>query len=119
MSTPDEIIKFEDLADKSIEEILDLVFFDSHYTTLKGPKCECLTTNLSTFQGALPNELCEQAIDDIDLTKVKDFETEVSSTCACQQAHFFRLKLSSGILTLEESKRKVPNTGKPKLPNFR
>ena len=116
--TPDKDLTTKDLADMSVEDVLDELLFDSHYISVNGPLCRCMTSKLTHFMGMIPDKLCGVCLEDIDISIVPDFETKVSSLCPCQRAHYFNLRLEGEELKYETTEGKVMDPRRLRLPNF-
>jgi hypothetical protein len=114
----DEALTVQDIADMSVEEVLDELLFDSYFTTTNGPVCRCYTSRLTHFLGMLPDKLCGQNLDEVDLETVPEFETKVSSLCPCQRGHWFDLKLKNGELTYDTTTGQVMDKRRIRLPNL-
>lgn len=114
-----KVLTTDDIKKMTEEEIMDLLLYKSFFDTSKGPTCKCKVMKLTRFMGDLPNELCEKTLEEVDLSSTKPFESKVSSTCPCQESHFFRIFLKKGKLKFEETEGKVVDTRKVNLPNYR
>lgn len=108
-----------DLAEMTTEEILDELLFESHFTIDSGPVCDCYTSRLTHFHGMIPDKLCGQNIDEVDLTTVPEFDSTCSTLCSCQQSHFFRLKIKDSEITFERCDGKNMDDRKLRLPNYK
>jgi len=113
-----EPLTVEKIADMSVEDILGELLFQSFFTTERGPVCKCLTTTLTHFLGMIPDKMCGQCLDNVDLDTVPEFQTQVSSLCPCQLSHFFRLRLEKKELSYETIEGKNMDSRKLRLPNF-
>jgi hypothetical protein len=118
MEEQDNHLTVEDIANMSTEEVLDNLLFKSKFTTRKGPMCSCNCTRMTHFLGMIPDKICDQNIDDVELANVPEFETKVSSLCGCQESHFFKVTLKEGEINFEPTEGKLNDERKLRLPNF-
>lgn len=107
-----------DIADMTVDQVLDELLFSSHFTSTNGPVCKCYTARLTHFLGMLPNKLCTQNIDDVDLSTVPEFESTVSSLCSCQRPHWFNIKLKDGEFSYDATDGQVMDKRRIRLPNL-
>lgn len=118
MEDKDDTLTVNDIAEMSVEEVLNELLFDSYFTTINGPVCRCYTSKLTHFLGMLPDKLCGENLDNVDLSTVPNFESKVSSLCPCQRGHWFDIKLKNGEFNYDSTTGKVMDKRRIRLPNL-
>lgn len=119
MSEAEKTITTEEIANMSEQEILDILLFKSFFTT-ENLVCQCRAGSVTHLLGMLPAEFCEKSLEELDLLKIKDFQSKVSGLCQCQRPHFYDIKLSESklnIIPTEDGEISDPRS--LRLPNFR
>jgi hypothetical protein len=109
----------ENIAEMDTDELLNEgLVFKSNFIAEDGPKCSCQYTQLTRFIGYIPNKLCEKRLSEVDPKDISSMDSVVSSICACQQSHFFRITVVDSKVNFEPTTGKIGDTRKLKLPNF-
>jgi hypothetical protein len=106
------------LTQEQKEGYLDSLLFQSYFETKEGVVCSCSIGQLTHFHGMLPNKLCGKVLEDVDISTVPEFESNISSLCPCQQSHFYRMKVKNSEMTMEAIEGKDMDERKLRLPNF-